>query len=148
RAQRRGEGARKRAAHDVLEHRGGGKQGRGLKGSDEPERDDGAGLPARDVMASEPDRAGRRRDGAADDVEARGLACAIRSDQSHDLAFGNREGDVAQGIEAPEAPADLVDLQQGAHGRLPTRRASLAIAAPSEERPPGRNSSTATSTAP
>src|SRR5262249_54568986 len=47
-----------------------------------------------------------------DDVERRRLASAVRPDQPGDLALLDRERDIAERDDAPEAPRDVDELKQ------------------------------------
>src|SRR5215470_10486877 len=76
---------------DVLEHRAPGKQRALLE-----HEGDLARHRSGDPLARDLDRAGRRRDQAADDVEQRRLATAARPDQAEELAARDVERGVAQ----------------------------------------------------
>ncbi len=65
-----------------------------------------AGGPLRDVLAEELDRARRRRDVAADDVEERRLPGAVRAEDRAPLAVDDVEVDVVHGEKPAEPPAD------------------------------------------
>ena len=60
----------------------------------------------RDVLPKELDRARRRRDVAADDVEEGRLASAVRPEDRATLAVSDVEIDVTHGEKTAEAPAD------------------------------------------
>src|SRR5690606_27634868 len=66
-----------------------------------------------EVHAAEPDGARRGPLEAGDQVERRGLAGAVGTDEPEDLAGSDREAEVADGLQAPEALAEALDLQQG-----------------------------------
>jgi hypothetical protein len=60
------------------------------------------GTPAGDVSSFELDGAARRQVEAADDVDERRLAGAVRADQADDLPAAKLEGDVPQRVDALE----------------------------------------------
>jgi hypothetical protein len=55
---------------------------------------------------------------ARDDVERRRLACAVRTDQAHDLALVGVERDAVERDDAAEARGDVLDGEQR-QGRVP-----------------------------
>jgi hypothetical protein len=67
---------------------------------------------AQEVLSLVAHSAGVRLVQARDDVERRGLAGAVRADQSRDLALLHREGDLVECVDPAEAPTDVVDLEQ------------------------------------
>ena len=72
---------------------------------------------AHDVVAVGGDGAGRGRDDAADDVDQRGLAGAVRPEQREDLAAADLEVDVLEGVEA--GGVGLGKTRDGEHGHGP-----------------------------
>src|SRR3954463_12608912 len=72
-------------------------------------------LRARDVLAFEVDAACRGRVDASDEIDERGLARTIRTDQADTLALLDREADAIDGIQAAEPPRDIVERQQRGH---------------------------------
>src|SRR5262249_17655882 len=70
---------------------------------------------SRDVLAVEEDRAFGRPVDAGNQVEQRRLAGAVRTDQAHDLAACNRDGDVAVGDEPREALCHAPGFEQRRH---------------------------------
>src|SRR5262249_41501014 len=67
-------------------------------------------------VAVEAHRTGLVAQRAADAIDQRALAGAVRSDQANAFACGYRERDVLQRDEAAEALAQPVDLEELAHG--------------------------------
>src|SRR5664279_2183457 len=97
-----------------------------------------------DHMAVETDGAGFVLLRAADAIDQRALARAVRSDQPEPLARLHLEIDAVERDEAAEALADIVDVQQRAHGRLQARHRSCT----SPTRPLGAMMTKATSIRP
>ena len=131
-------GAVKHARHDGLDRRKVGRHAHELEGSvDAPANTQMIGQ-ARHILAVHADRAGVRPDGAGDEVQKRGLARAVGTDQSQHLARGHRQRDAVDGDEAAERLAQTLRLQQrGQRQRLPfvrgailTQRSSIAPAMP------------------
>src|SRR5205085_1046654 len=52
---------------------------------------------------------------AGDNVEERRLAGAVRPDQPDDLVLARVERDTVEGDDAAEAPADVLDVEEGGH---------------------------------
>src|ERR1035437_8779119 len=71
-----------------------------------------------DSLAVEIDGAGFVLQRAADAIHQRALARAVRPDQSEPLARLHLERDAVERDEAVEMLADIVDVQQRAHGPL------------------------------
>ena len=63
------------------------------------------------LAAAEHDVASGRLVVAADDVEGRGLAGAVRADQPVDLALVHSEGKIVDGGEAAEMPGQFVNFE-------------------------------------
>ncbi len=72
----------------------------------------------RDVLARQPDVAGRRLDEARDHAQGRGLAAARGAQQHQKFAVGDRERDLAHGIEIAVVFGEAVERQVG-HVRPP-----------------------------
>ncbi len=77
-----------------------------------------------DRLAVELHAAGFVLQGAADAIDQRALARAVRADQPEPLARLHLEVDAVESDEPVEALADIVDVQQRAHGCLRARRRS------------------------
>jgi hypothetical protein len=126
------------ADQHVVEHRQLLEQGGLLEGAHQAERGDAAGAQARDVPPLEQHPPRRRRIEAADDVEGRGLAGAVRADQAADLARLDREREVVHRREAAEAPAEPLDLEDRCqcppHHVLPDPGSDESIGAASDRR--------------
>jgi hypothetical protein len=88
------------------------EQRRRLKGADQPVLGDPAGLEARYGPAAIADRARVRAIEAADHVEGRRLAGAVRADQAADLALFHPEGEIAHRGETAEPLADAIQLEE------------------------------------
>src|SRR5450759_5770643 len=71
-----------------------------------------------DHTAVEIDSAGLVLQRTADAIDQRALARAVRADQSEPLARLHLEVDAVECDEAAEPLADIVDMQQRAHGPL------------------------------
>jgi hypothetical protein len=98
---------------DVVEHGGVHREGDVLERAAQPQPGELVrGLPGQDGVA-EHDAARRRPVKAADDVEAAGLAGAVRADEGVDRAGAHGEGDLVEGLDAAEAQADPLDPQLG-----------------------------------
>src|SRR5450759_5461520 len=97
-----------------------------------------------DHTAVEIDSAGLVLQRAADAIDQRALARAVRADQPEPLARLHLEVDAVERDEAAELLADIVDVQQRAHGRLRSRKRSCT----SPTRPLGAMMTKATSSRP
>ena len=104
--------ARVRADFDVVEHRHGGEQGRGLEGAADAERGDVRRRAAAQRLSVQPDVALRRPIEPAQAIEQGGFAGAVRPDQSDDTALGDGERDVIERDDAAEAHRHAGDVQQ------------------------------------
>ena len=80
-----------------------------------------------------------RREESADEIEERGLAGAVGSDDRAKLAFVDGQRHVAHGDQAAEAPADVPDLEH-AHASLSRRM--------KPSKPRGKNSTIAMNSTP
>ena len=87
-----------------------------LEAATEPARGAPRGPSVRDVAAAEHDPAAVGGDEAADQVEQRGLAGAVRTDDADDLALGDGERHVVDGADAAER------ARQADRPRAPRRR--------------------------
>ena len=110
------------AEHDVVEHGHAGKQRDVLKRAGDAERGDAGRPGAGHVPAFEPDRAGVGLVEAADDVEQRGLAGAVRSDDRRQAAAAHRERDVLDRAHAAKMLGHAADGEQ----RVPVHRGRIA----------------------
>ena len=81
------------AEHDVVEHRHAGEEGDVLKRARDPERGDLRWTGTGDVLGRKDDRTGIGPVKAADHVEKRRLAGAVRPDDRDELAGADRERD-------------------------------------------------------
>jgi hypothetical protein len=102
------------ARHDVVERCHALEQGDVLEGARDP-------LPGRvrsahgaSLDAAKGDRALLRRVEAVDNVQHRGLAGAVRTDNGADLALADIEGDLGDRLDAAEAQRHVLDLEQHA----------------------------------
>src|SRR5207342_569031 len=112
---------------DVLARREPGERADELKGTGHPLSADPVRREPADRVAGEPDLTGVRAEGAGDQVEQRRLAGAVRPHDADQLAFVQREADVADGAHPAEALADVRHLEEGhAVGRLTARTQRLA----------------------
>ena len=100
-----------------------------------------------DVVAVEPDGAGRRPDEAGQQIEAGRLARAVRANQADDLAFGDGQIDMVDGGESAEIPGEALRFEKGpgAHAAelglsaaAPFHHRSAASFPGSVMRPPGK----------
>ncbi len=97
-------------------------------------------LPAADLLAVESDRAAARRQRAADQIEHRALACAVRSDQAENLAGPDLEREIVDRDQPAEFLARMLDGQQRRRAARPrTRRGNAAAAATVRTTSPGSN---------
>ena len=76
---------------------------------------DRIGLCAGDVGAAEHDASGIRREHAVDQIEQRRLAGAVRPDQAENFALAHDETQVVHGLQAAEALADVIELEERRH---------------------------------
>ena len=94
----------------VLKHTELGKDLGDLKSAGHAEADALVGRHPGDVPALEQDAAGARREVAADQIEERGLAGAVRTYDGVQFALGHGEGYVLHGNQVAEPLADASDL--------------------------------------
>src|SRR5258708_2193171 len=88
--------------HDVLQHAHAPERPDDLEGAAHPCRTDFVGAPADDVPALQQDLALVGPDKTVQQVEQRGLAGAVRSDDAEDFAAHDLDTDVAHRLEAAE----------------------------------------------
>ena len=123
--------------HDVVEHAHALEEGHVLEGARHPEGGHVVGPEVGPVAPLEADCPARVIE-AADHVEQRGLARPVGADDRHDLPARDLEAHPRQGLDRPEAHADLVDLQQ--RGGAPRRRVSAPVRASPRARTSRRRS--------
>ena len=99
----------------VFQHRHIGERLHDLMGAREPVAGDDKGPFAGDVDAVEHDLAGIRRKHAVDQIEQRRFAGAVRPDQAEDFARLQDEAQIVHRLQAAEALADAVELEQRRH---------------------------------
>src|SRR5260221_473669 len=131
--------------HHVLERRQIGEQADVLEGARDARDRDPIGREPGDALSIEKKQPLIRRVNAGEQVEQRGLARPVRSDQSKDLAARDRERNVLQRADAAEALRNVLDLQQGAHAAGTESSRFLTAEGNS---PAGRNSMISTSARP
>ncbi|KAG1242293.1 hypothetical protein G6F68_016260 [Rhizopus microsporus] len=112
-------GAHVASDHHVLDGRQVGEQADILEGARQARKGDFMRLLARHGFAIEGAAALFRDVQAGQHVEQRGLARAVRADQPINLALLDIETDVRQGLQAAEALAQALGLQQFAHAAPP-----------------------------
>src|SRR5262249_59005983 len=96
---------------DVLEHGHALEQGQVLEGAPDAELGDAVARCPQQRMAREDDLARVRRVEAAQAVEQRRLAGAVRPDEPNDLALVHGEGDLVEGDDASESYGYVLDIQ-------------------------------------
>ena len=101
-----------RSQRDVLEHAHLGDDIGMLEGASEAARRDPLRRRPGDRFAPKTDLAAIDRQRAADQVEGRALAGAVRPDQPDDLARTNAETHLVDRDEAPVGPGDRIDFEQ------------------------------------
>src|SRR5262249_61097316 len=87
---------------DVLQHRHAAKQSKVLEGARHAARSDLVRLETDHFLAEETNAAGLRAIKAGDHVDHAGLAAAIRTHKSEDLAFGNFKRNAFERAQAAE----------------------------------------------
>src|SRR3954454_15856172 len=105
---------------DVVEHRLRREQRQVLEGAADADLGDTMRRPVDDRAAFKQNIAAVRRVEAADAVEQRRLAGAVRADQPEDLPRLDREGDTVEGDDAAEAKRDLANFEQRHRGYADT----------------------------
>jgi hypothetical protein len=98
-----------------------------LERAADPAARDVVGVAAQERAAVEADVAAGRAVDAADRVEQRGLARAVRADQRDELVVAHAERQPVHGRDLAEADADLVDFE---HVVTPTSAACAGTGAP------------------
>jgi hypothetical protein len=121
-----GFGAAVTAEADIVEHAQRMKQGRALKSPDQPKLGERAGLSPRDVLPEIDDLAAGRRVEAADDVEGRGLAGAVRTDQAMNRTRIDIEAEVVDGNDTAKGANQIANLENRLLGRRHRRDRSHA----------------------
>ncbi len=86
----------------VLEHRHGSERAHDLVGARHPALHQSGGVQAGDIAAAQMDLARGGPHGAGDHAEQRGLACAIRANESTDVVLRDVKAYVLQGRYAPK----------------------------------------------
>src|SRR5439155_2510477 len=115
-------------AADVLEHRQAHEQVRHLEAARQAAAVDLVGAQAVDALAAEQDLAAGGREAAADEVEQRGLAGAVRPDDGHPLAGRHREVGAADDLGLAEALAKVFQFDRvSTHPRASRRLISRSI---------------------
>ncbi len=123
------------ADHHVVERGQVGEQPQVLEGARDAGVHDRLRPQAVEPAAAKRDAALVRLQEAGDDVEDRGLARAVRTDQAGDAALLDGEAAILQRMQSAEAMVEAGDLQIRGHSRSPAR-------------PCGRNSMNAISSTP
>src|SRR5204863_5822684 len=103
--------AEEHGRRDVVAHGQFHERARELKRPRDPPTADPVRRPPGDVLAIEPNGAGRRRK-PAHHVEERRLAGAVGTDEPDHFAPAHREVDAVERAHAPEPLADVFDLEQ------------------------------------
>ena len=107
----------------VFQHGHPGQRPRDLERAPDPEPRDGVGRQPVETIGAEADLAAVGPREAADHVEERRLARAVRTDETRDRAFGHGEGAAGEGLDAAEALGDAGDGEQLGRDRSPVARA-------------------------
>ena len=105
------------AGGDVLQHRQRRQHANDLKRAGNAAGRDLACRRSRNVLAVEQDRACSRLQRAGDHVQHRGLARAVRTDQSQHLVLRKLERHIVHGNETAEALGHALDAQRRGAGR-------------------------------
>ena len=100
------------ADEHVVEHRQRREQREVLEGASDAEPGDAVRRHSQQILAVEHDTTAGRLVQAADAVEERGLAGAVRPDQRADLALLDREGEVGERDDSAELDPNIFDRQQ------------------------------------
>ncbi|MNT59935.1 hypothetical protein D3C72_1974830 [compost metagenome] len=87
-----------------------------LEGARQAAADADMGRQGGDVLAAEQDLAAARGEGAGEQIDQRGLACTIGSDQGMTRALPDAERDVIGGHEGAEALDQVAGFEGGRHG--------------------------------
>jgi hypothetical protein len=98
---------------DIVVDREGVEHALDLQGAGEPEPADAVRLHAGDVTAEEGDASGVRGEQAGDQIEERGLAGAVGTDDGVELTGGELEIDAVDGAQATERLAQAGGAQDG-----------------------------------
>ena len=95
----------------IVEHGQFGKQAGDLEGARHAERGAPVARPVGDVLAEQQHLSGGHRIDAGDQIEQRGLAGAVRADDGLAVARHDAQRDVARGLQAAEALAQALELE-------------------------------------
>src|SRR4029077_6614198 len=124
-------------AADVLEHAHAGEDRRDLEAAREAAPGDLVRVQSVDAAAVQLDAAGGEREAAADQVEERGLARPVRSDDGVARAGGHVE---AHAHDNSGGAGDILHVDQaqggGGHARIPAALISSTTASPASANPP------------
>src|SRR5438067_179330 len=101
-----------------------------LKGAPDAFAPDLARREAEDRLAAEQDLAGVGAELAVDDVEAGGLAGAVRSDEREELSCREREAHVFDSVHAAEGLLQVAHLEKRAHPRARLAQPAIVPAMP------------------
>ena len=134
--------ASERAHHHVLQDRQADHRPYDLECANEASQRDLLGRKSGQVFTVEEDPSGRRPQRACDQIEAGGLAGAVRSDKGDDLPFGDIERDVFHRDQTAEGLCQIADLQHHQDRLAATKRTMRG------QMPSGRNAMTPRMTAP
>src|SRR4029079_12235186 len=103
--------------HRVLRQRVAGEEGDDLVGARHAEVREAVGPRAGHVLPEEPDGAAIAADLAADEVEERGLARAVRAEEQTALTLVDGDAHPADGGDAAERLPQIADLEGERHSR-------------------------------
>ena len=140
---------------DVLEDRHRREQAHGLERADDAAaRGDAVRRPGCGVFAEEGERPRTRLLKAAQDVQERGLAGPVGTDDAADLTLGHAERDVLDRVHTAELLRESLYIEgYGAHDLLPARldrarRTTPVSCSTTDARPPGATAMATTTTTP
>src|SRR5581483_9953471 len=140
---------------DVLDHGQRRPLSRRLKRANETQAGDPVGRESFELAPFEQDRPGIGKLEAGDQIDRRALACAVRSDESRDLAQRRLKRAVLHRVHATEVLGQAADLERGGDGRnvqvawgAGSTAGSRSMYRRSGSRPCGRNRRNSTSTSP
>src|SRR6516165_3861936 len=135
--------------HDVFQNRHVLENLKILKRSAEAEPCALKGREPVDGFAGQQDLARGRGHHAADHIEQRRFACAVRPDDRLDLSFADPEIEISDGLQSAKATrkaAHIEECRALAHDQYRCRRRAMLSPAPAN--PPGKNNKTAIIPAP
>src|SRR6185369_1292861 len=104
------------AGHDVLEHAHALEEREVLERARDAHLGDATRVHVRERSPAQLDRALLRLVDAVDAVEHRALAGAVRADDRADLVLADVEADVGEGLDAAEAQAEVLDVEDDVAG--------------------------------